>query len=67
MRRSKRYNFIPFPYVVMDDEKKVLFYLPNPYPSCLALSSIMKEKFPEGYRGVVVRDADAFNKYGGKV
>ena len=65
MRRSKRYNFIPFPYVVLDDEKQVLFYMPNPYPSVMALSSIMKEKFPEGYRGVVVRDADAFKKYGG--
>ena len=67
MRRSKRYNFIPFPYVVLDDEKEVLFFIANPYPSCLALSSIMKEKFPEGYRGVVVRNKDTFIKYGGKV
>mgnify|MGYP001211028760 FL=1 len=65
MRRSKRYNFIPFPYVVLDDEKQVLFYMPNPYPSVMALNSIMKEKFPEGYRGLVVRDADAFKKHGG--
>ena len=67
MRRSRRYNFIPFPYVVLDDEKQVLFYMQNPYPSCMAINSIMKEKFPDGYRGIVVRDADAFKKYGGKL
>ena len=50
---------------MLDDEKQVLFYMPNPYPSVMALSSIMKEKFPEGYRGLVVRDADAFKKHGG--
>ena len=67
MRRSKSYQFIPFPYVVLDDVKEVLFFMPNPYPSCLALSSIMKEKFPEGYKGLVIRDKDAFIKYGGQL
>ena len=66
MRRSKRYNFIPFPYVVLDDEKQVLFYLPNPYPSCLAIPGYMN-RFPDGYKGVITRDKDNFLKYGGRV
>ena len=53
-------------YVVLKQEKEVVFYLHNPYPDCLKIPEIMKERFPEGYKSIVVSSLDEFKKYGGK-
>ena len=54
-------------YVVLKQEKEVVFYLHNPYPDCLKIPEIMKERFPEDYKSIVTSDLDEFKKYGGKV
>ena len=51
------------PYVVLDDEKEVLFYIPNGFPLTLGIPTWMKKYFPDDYKGLVVRSAEAFNKY----
>lgn len=54
------------PTVVLDDEKEVIFYIPNGYPTTLGIPNWMKY-FPDDYKGVVTRNADAFKKWGGKL
>ena len=50
-------------YIVLKEEKEVLFYLEQPYPTCLAIPAIMKERFPDDYKSIVTRDLDEFKKY----
>ena len=54
-------------YIVLKEEKEVIFYLHNPYPDCLAIPEIMKERFPEGYKSIVTSDLDEFKKYRGQL
>ena len=54
-------------YIVLKKEKEVVFYLHNPYPDCLAIPEIMKERFPEDYKSIVTSDLDEFKKYRGQV
>ena len=51
------------PYVVLDDEKEVLFYIPNGFPLTLGIPTWMKQYFPDDYKGLVIRSEEAFNKY----
>ena len=53
------------PYVVLEDEKEVLFFMESGM-GYLAIGSFMK-KFPEGYKGLRVRNRETFIKYGGKL
>ncbi len=53
-------------YIVLKEEKEVVFYLQNPYPDCLEIPAIMKTRFPEDYKSIVVSSLDEFKKYGGK-
>ena len=53
-------------YIVLKKEKEVIFYLHNPYPDCLEIPAIMKARFPEDYKSIVVSSLDEFKKYGGK-
>ena len=41
-------------YIVLKEEKEVIFYLHNPYPDCLEIPAIMKARFPEDYKSIVV-------------
>ena len=50
-------------YIVLKKEKEVVFYLHNPYPDCLAIPEIMKERFPEDYKSIVTSDLEEFKKY----
>ena len=34
-------------YIVLKEEKEVIFYLHNPYPDCLTIPEIMKARFPD--------------------
>ena len=54
-------------YIVLKEEKEVVFYLHNLYPDCLAIPEIMKERFPEDYKSIVTSDLDEFKKYRGQV
>ena len=54
-------------YIVLKEEKEVIFYLHNPYPDCLEIPDIMKQRFPSDYRSIVVNSLDEFKKYEGKV
>ena len=36
-------------YIVLKEEKEVIFYLHNPYPDCLEIPAIMKQRFPDDY------------------
>ena len=54
-------------YIVLKEEKEVIFYLHNPYPDCLEILDIMKQRFPSDYKSIVTSDLEEFKKYGGKV
>ena len=54
-------------YIVLKEEKEVIFYLHNPYPDCLAIPEIMKARFPDNYKSIVTSSLDEFKKYRGQV
>ena len=54
-------------YIVLKKVKEVVFYLHNPYPDCLEIPAIMKARFPEDYKSIVVNSLEDFKKYGEKV
>ena len=54
-------------YIVLKEEKEVIFYLHSPYPDCLAIPAIMKKRFPHDFKSIVTSDLNEFKKYGGKV
>ena len=54
-------------YIVLKEKKEVVFYLHNPYPDCLEIPDLMKQRFPRDYKSIVVNSLDEFKKYGGKV
>ena len=54
-------------YIVLKEEKEVIFYLHNPYPDCLEIPDIMKQRFPNDYKSIVVNSLDEFKKYGEKL
>ena len=56
-----------FNYIVLMEEKEVIFYLHNPYPDCLKIADIIKQRFPSDYKSIVVNSLDDFKKYGAKV
>ena len=56
-----------FNYIVLMEEKEVIFYLHNPYPDCLKIPDIIKERVPSDYKSIVVNSLDDFKKYGAKV
>ena len=56
-----------FNYIVLMEEKEVIFYLHNPYPDCLKIPDIIKERVPSDYKSIVVNSLDDFKKYGSKV
>ena len=54
-------------YIVLKEEKEVIFYLHNHYPDCLEIPDIMKQRIPSDYKTIVVNSLDEFKKYGEKV
>ena len=50
-------------YIVLKKEKEVVFYLHNPYPDCLAIPEIMKERFPDYYKSIVTSSLDEFKEH----
>ena len=50
-------------YIVLKEEKEVVFYLENPFPTVMAIPNIMKERFPDDFKSIVTRDLDEFKRY----
>ena len=67
MKKEKNYAGGLSNYIVLKQVKEVIFYLHNPYPNCLEIPAIMKARFPEDYKSIVVNSLDEFKKYGEKV
>ena len=54
-------------YIVLKKVKEVVFYLHNPYPDCLEIPAIMKQRFPDDYKSIVTCSLEEFKKYRGQV
>ena len=67
MTRKNKYAGGLSNYIVLKEEKEVIFYLHTPYPDCLEIPEIMKQRFPDDYKSIVTSDLDEFKKYGEKV
>ena len=49
-------------YIVLKEEKEMIFYLHNPYPDCLEILDIMKQRFLSNYKCIIVNSLDEFKK-----
>ena len=54
MNKEHNYEGGLFNYIVLKGKKEVIFYLHNPYPDCLKIQDIMKQRFPSDYKSIVV-------------
>ena len=54
-------------YIVLKKEKEVIFYLHNPYPDCLEIPAIMKQRFSDDYKSIVNSSLEEFKKYRGQL
>ena len=61
---KKLKEYIP-PYVVLEEEKKVLFLIQSGM-AYLGIGAFMKH-FPDGYKGGIVKDRETFLKKGGEL
>ena len=67
MNKKHNYEGGLFNYIVLKEEKEVIFYLHNPYPDCLKIPDIMKQRFSIDYKSIVANSLDDFKKYEAKV
>ena len=67
MNTEHNYEKGLFNYIVLKEEKEVIFYLHNPYPDCLKIPYIMKQSFLSDYKSIDVNSLDDFKKYEAKV
>ena len=49
-------NPIPFPHIVLEDKKEVYFRIVTGFPANLAVKPIMREHFPDDYKGIIASD-----------
>ena len=49
-------NPIPFPHIVLDKKKLVYFRIVSGFPALLAVKPIMREHFPDDYKGIIASD-----------
>ena len=52
-RRGKSKNPIPFPHIVIEERKEVYFKIDSGWPASLAIKPIMREHFPDNYKGII--------------
>ena len=62
MNKEHNYEGGLFNYIVLKEEKEVIFYLHNPYPDCLKIPDIIKQSFSSDYRSIVVDSLDDLKK-----
>ena len=55
---KKKYgkNPIPFPHFVLKEKKEVYFRIVVGFPASLAVKPIMREHFPDDYKGIIASD-----------
>ena len=55
---KKKYgkNPIPFPHIVLETQKIVYFRIVSGFPATLAVKPIMREHFPDDYKGIIASD-----------
>ena len=55
---KKKYgkNPIPFPHIVLEKNKVVYFRIVSGFPATLAVKPIMREHFPDDYKGYIASD-----------
>ena len=58
MNTEHNYERGLFNYIVLKEEKEVIFYLHNPYPDCLKIQDIIKQRFSSDYKSIVVNSLD---------
>ncbi len=49
-------NPIPFPYIVKEEKKAVYFRILDGFPANLAIKPIMREHFPDEFKGYLASD-----------
>ena len=49
-------NPIPFPHIVLDQKKEVYFRIVSGFPATLAVKPIMREHFPDDYKGYIASE-----------
>ena len=49
-------NPIPFPHIVLQEKKTVYFRIVSGFPAHLAIKPIMREHFPDDYKGCIASD-----------
>tara|TARA_Y100001970_G_scaffold257742_1_gene336895 strand:- start:544 stop:804 length:261 start_codon:yes stop_codon:yes gene_type:complete len=52
-KRKYGKNPIPFPHIVLDERKEVYFRILSGFPATLAVTQIMREHFPDDYKGYI--------------
>ena len=67
MNKEHNYEGGLFNYIVLKEEKEVIFYLHNAYPDFFKIPDRIKQRFPSNYKSIVVNSLDDFKKYGSKV
>jgi len=46
-------NPFPFPHIVLDAKKIIYFLIVSSFPATLAVNPIMREHFPDDYKGII--------------
>ena len=56
-KRKTGKNPIPFPHFVLENKKEVYFRIISGWPATLTVKPIMREHFPDDYKGYVASDS----------
>ena len=54
MNKEHNYERGLFNFIVLKEEKEVIYYLYNPYSDCLKILDIIKQRVPSDYKSIVV-------------
>ena len=52
-KKGKSKNPIPFPHIVIWENKQVYFKIDSGWPASLAIKPIMREHFPDDFTGII--------------
>jgi len=63
---TRKIRGIP-PYIILHEEKEVLFYIPSGFPTTMIVPTLMRKHFPDDYKGLVISKPEAWKRFGGKL
>ena len=52
-KKGKCKNPIPFPHIIILEQKKVYFKIDSGWPASLTVKPIMREHFPDDFTGII--------------